>query len=155
MSADLPPLVRPMRVEDLDAVYAAQGPADDWPWSKAQIIAEFSNPRARQWVLERSHSGTVAIVAFALFWLVHDEVHVLNIAVHPFFRRQGNGSLLLRHLIADARQRCSDCVLLEVRASNLAAQRLYATLGFVPTGLRKAYYQSNGEDAVLMRLSLN
>ncbi len=154
MSADAVLVIRPMRDADIDTVYEVQGPALDWPWSKTQIVAELTNPHARQWVLERQQGNTVFIVAFALFWFVHDEVHVLNIAVHPSCRRQGHGSRLLHALINEARRRLSQSVLLEVRASNTAAQRLYASLGFVPTGRRKGYYQSNGEDAVLMRLSL-
>ncbi len=83
---------------------------------------------------------------------VLDEVHIMQIAVAPSYRRQGIAERLSRNLLVD---KAGMSLLLEVRASNLAAQSLYEKLGFVHSGIRKAYYvpQSEGEareDAVLM-----
>lgn len=83
---------------------------------------------------------------------VLDEVHIMQVAVAPSYRRRGIAEQLSRNLLA-AKQGVA--LLLEVRASNLAAQSLYEKLGFVHSGVRKAYYVAKDagearEDAVLM-----
>jgi len=94
------------------------------------------------------------IVGYALFWFLPEEVDIHNIAVHTNFRRQGIGQALLQQVVAEARGRKSSRVTLEVRVSNIPAQKLYESVGFVGTGLRKGYYSDDGEDAVLMALEL-
>lgn len=83
-----------------------------------------------------------------------DEAEILNIAVHPSFRRLGVGVRLMRVLIDAAQERGACSLYLEVRASNVAAAALYRSLGFETIGVRKNYYTSPREDAVLMSLSL-
>jgi [ribosomal protein S18]-alanine N-acetyltransferase len=89
-----------------------------------------------------------------LFWFVSEEVDIHNIAVHPDFRRQGIGRLLLEQVVAAARRQERLRVTLDVRFSNASAQSLYRRFGFVARGLRKAYYSDNGEDALVMALEL-
>ena len=83
-----------------------------------------------------------------------DEAHIVTIATHPDYRRQRLGQLLLEQMIKRAHMGGAYDITLEVRAGNLAAQEMYKKLGFVTVGLRKRYYQDNGEDAVLMTLFL-
>ncbi|MBL9039711.1 MAG: ribosomal protein S18-alanine N-acetyltransferase, partial [Archangium sp.] len=91
---------------------------------------------------------------FVIDWLVVDEVHVLNVATDTTFRRQGVARRVLTAVLETGRaQRCR-LATLEVRASNTAAKALYASLGFQPVGLRRAYYSDNKEDAVVMTLEL-
>jgi ribosomal-protein-alanine N-acetyltransferase len=80
------------------------------------------------------------------------EAHITNIAVREKHQRQGIGELLLISLIDLALELGAHLVTLEVRASNTAAQRLYAKYGFVQVGLRRGYYTDNREDGVLMTL---
>ena len=80
---------------------------------------------------------------------------LLTIATVPAARGRGIASLMLTELVATAREVSCPDVLLEVRQSNEAAQRLYARHGFVPIGRRRRYYQAPPEDAVVMRLTLN
>jgi ribosomal-protein-alanine N-acetyltransferase len=93
-------------------------------------------------------------VAFGNYWLVADEVHLLNIATHPQARRAGHASRLLAHIVALGRRRGCRLVTLEVRRSNAAAQRLYRRFGFRPVGVRPNYYAEDQEDAIVMLLDL-
>ena len=84
-------------------------------------------------------------------WLIADECHVLNVAVHPDSRRLGIGTVLISEAIAEARSSGVGMVTLEVRRSNLAARQLYRKLEFEERRLRRHYY-GPGEDAIIMEL---
>jgi ribosomal-protein-alanine N-acetyltransferase len=84
------------------------------------------------------------------FWLIVDEAHICTLAVHPEWRGQGLGELLLAHLIDQATALNAAVATLEVRTSNLVAQQLYRKYGFEVVGLRKGYYSDNHEDALIM-----
>jgi ribosomal-protein-alanine N-acetyltransferase len=90
-----------------------------------------------------------------LTWLVADELHILNVATDPTYRRRGIGQALVERAIAFARERRVRLVLLEVRRSNLPAIRLYRSFGFCVLGIRRGYYGDNGEDAIEMGLVLD
>jgi ribosomal-protein-alanine N-acetyltransferase len=80
-----------------------------------------------------------------------DEAWVQNIAVRRDAQRRGIGRLLLEALLAEAARRGVRSVLLEVAADNAPAQRLYATYGFEPIGVRRGYYQPSNTDALVMQ----
>ena len=84
------------------------------------------------------------------FWLIVDEAHICTLAVHPEWRGQGLGELLLVHMIDHATALNAAVATLEVRTSNLGAQQLYRKYGFEVVGLRKGYYSDNHEDALIM-----
>ncbi len=94
------------------------------------------------------------VLGFLCSALVLDEWHIYNLATHPNFRRQGIARALLREGRARAQEQGARYALLEVRASNLPAQRLYRQLGFSPIHRRKNYYTQPLEDALLMRCDL-
>ena len=94
------------------------------------------------------------IIGYVLFWILPGALDIHNIAVHMEYRRRGIARVLLRRIIEQAREQAITRVLLEVRASNLPAQKLYESIGFVTTGVRKGYYSDNGEDALAMTLDL-
>jgi ribosomal-protein-alanine N-acetyltransferase len=77
-----------------------------------------------------------------------------NIAVHVDFRRRGIARVLLGQVVSEAKRQSNVRVMLEVRRSNIQAQKLYESLGFVATGIRKGYYSDDGEDALAMTLEL-
>jgi ribosomal-protein-alanine N-acetyltransferase len=109
---------------------------------------------ARTWArLRVARSESSQVLGYILFWHVTDEIHLLNVAVSPQVRRQGIGRALVLDLLDYARAHAAAKVLLEVRASNAAAIRLYQELGFEEFNVRKAYY-SDGEDGIEMMLEL-
>ena len=116
------------------------------PWSFASLLYELENPSAvyLSAVMEETVLGYVGMHHIV------DEGHITNLAVDPAHRRRGIGALLLRALIAKAREREMTLLTLEVRASNRAAIALYGGFGFVPEGLRARYYRNPTEDAVIM-----
>lgn len=136
----------PMREEDLDAVVDIERQCFAEPWSLGLFRHELRLPFSRS-VVARSTEGT--ILGYACWWVIGDEVHILNLAVHPHYRRRGIGRLLLEVVQDTARQVEARLVTLEVHHDNEAAQTLYAAHGFVPTGLRRNYY-SQGRHAVVM-----
>lgn len=94
------------------------------------------------------------IMGYICFWVVADELHVLNVAVHKACRRRGVGRVLVLRAIQEGRVRGVRKALLEVRSSNVDARSFYQSLGFQIVGERPGYYGRNGEPAVLMDLVL-
>jgi len=136
---------------DLDEVMAIERTSFRHPWSSRFFLEELQVACARSVLAEINGK----IVGYVLFWLLPEEVDIHNIAVHTDFRRQGIGHVLLQQVAEQARSRNSSRITLEVRVSNLPAQNLYKSLGFVSKGLRKGYYSDDGEDALMMALELD
>lgn len=143
-------IIAPALREDLDRVLAIEVLVHTAPWPRRifedELVHEFAHLD-----LMRVNGQ---IVAFINYWVVHDELQLLNLATHPAAQRRGHAAGLLDHLIAIGHQQKSRCVALEVRKSNVAAQALYRKFGFVGVGIRPRYYQDNQEDAVQMILEL-
>jgi ribosomal-protein-alanine N-acetyltransferase len=90
------------------------------------------------------------IIGYGGFWHILDEAHISNIAIHPDFRGQGFGKMLLLHLLEQAASRGAVKATLEVRRSNVIAQGMYARFGFKLVSVRKNYYTDEHEDALIM-----
>ena len=99
---------------------------------------------------ELPQSNRHCIIGFTSMWVMADEAHITNIAVRQSHQRQGIGELLLISIIDLANELKASIVTLEVRVSNLPAQKLYRKYGFEQVGLRRNYYTDNREDALLM-----
>ncbi len=136
---------------DIDEVLEISRLSFPSPWSKRLFLDELANPNSHI-VLARDDTDTV--LGFACFWVVADETHILNIAVHPRFRRQGIAKRLLNHVLESAKNKGISYFALEVRNQNQAAIEFYKGFGFKAVGVRKGYYADTGEDAVLMELEL-
>ncbi|MCX6640137.1 MAG: ribosomal protein S18-alanine N-acetyltransferase [bacterium] len=89
------------------------------------------------------------VIAYLLGQFVSDESHLLNVGVLPEHRRKGIGRLLLDLFLTRCEEKEANTCYLEVRAGNLAAQKLYFQYGFMPVYVRKKYYP-NGEDALIL-----
>jgi len=139
--------------DDLDAVAEIERLSFPAPWAGPAFALELARPWARLDLLR--HAGTGRVVAFSSYWVVADELHILNVAVHPSERRRGHAARLLRHILDEARRAQVRVLSLELRASNDAAAALYRKLGFRQVGVRPRYYANNGEDALLMDLELS
>ena len=139
-----------MTAADIENVIAIERASFQFPWSTRFFLDELQVDCARSLLAEVEGR----IVGYVLFWFLPEEVDIHNIAVHPDFRRQGIGRLLLEQVIDSARRQERLRVTLDVRFSNAPAQNLYRSFGFVIRGLRKGYYSDNGEDALVMALEL-
>ena len=142
--------IAPMQPADLDAVEEIERHSFRSPWP-AQVFAE---ELTREWARIDVARERGRVIGFVDYWLVHDEIHLLAIAVHPDVRRRGVGARLLDHLLDLGRARGSALITLEVRRSNTPAIGLYERAGFVVVGVRPRYYQEDGEDALVMTLEL-
>ena len=139
-----------MTLADLDEVMAIERASFAYPWSSRFFHQEFEVECARSILAEMNGR----IVGYVLFWLLPETVDIHNLAVRGEYRRRGVGRILLHKVIVEALGQSSARVTLEVRKSNLAAQKLYESAGFVATGVRNGYYSDDGEDALTMALDL-
>ncbi|WP_277253864.1 ribosomal protein S18-alanine N-acetyltransferase [Neptunomonas phycophila] len=121
-------------------------------WSESQLLAHLQHPDT----LNMGVYDQDRLIAFAISRVVLDEVELYQIATHPAYAGQGVASQLLSSLVTRWRSQHCTVALLEVNASNVAALRLYAKIGFVENGRRRGYYQTEAgkQDAVLMQLSI-
>lgn len=146
--------IRKMTLGDLPAVMAIEHQAFSNPWTTEMVKKELTQDWSTVLLGESITPSGWVIRAFAIFWLVADEVHVLNVATDGAVRRQGFGRQVMDAVLETGRAHKCRIATLEVRRSNEAAQRLYASLGFKAVGMRPAYYQDDREDAVIMILDL-
>ena len=141
------PVIRFMRLRDVDAVAAIEQATFARPWSRESFRQEVTrNAVARYLVAEKNGE----ILGYAGAWVILDESHITNIAVREDARGQGIGRKLTEELLRILSSLGACYATLEVRVSNLRAQNLYKSLGFVSVGKRKRYYEDNNEDAFLM-----
>lgn len=120
------------------------------PWSENSIAGELGNDLAL-WLVALEGDAVVGYVGSqtVLGW-----TDMMNVAVHPDYRRKGVGEALIRMLMQMLRERKCECLTLEVRASNAGAIALYEKLGFQEVGRRKNYYRNPKEDALILRTEL-
>ena len=139
---------------DLPQIIEIERLSFDNPWSRDSFLRELSLPFSRTTVAITTNGTTEAIVGYLCRWLVADECHILNVAVHPDARRARIAARLMEHAIGEAKREKARFVTLEVRRSNVAARSLYRKLSFEERRLRRNYYGS-GEDAIVMELRLD
>lgn len=142
-----------MEITDLEEVSALDRLSFSLPWPESSFNFEIeSNPVSRCWVAEVVREGVPVIVGMIVIWLIVDEAHIATFAVHPDYRGQKIGQRLLAFTLIDAYHSGAVRSFLEVRSGNRAARNLYARFGYKEAGIRKHYYQDNGEDAIMMNL---
>ena len=117
------------------------------PWSEMSIASELRSIWS-YWVVALDGERVVGYVGSQSSV---DESDIMNVAVHPDYRRRGIAENLIHNLVADLKTRGSHALMLEVRASNDPAIALYEKLGFRQVGLRKNYYRNPKEDALILR----
>jgi ribosomal-protein-alanine N-acetyltransferase len=139
--------VEPMRLEDLEGILEIEEASFPTPWSRKSFLYELLENERAVYLVAREEDRVQGYIGM---WLILDEGHITNLAVHPRARGRGIGELLLKALMAVSRSRGINRLTLEVRVSNLIARSLYAKLGFVGAGIRPGYYLDNNEDALIM-----
>jgi [ribosomal protein S18]-alanine N-acetyltransferase len=140
--------VRRLTYADLPQVISIERRAFPAPWSLAMFVLELSKPSGVCLcaVDGKQVVGYLICSRYDIVW------HIMNVAVDPELQATGIGTKLLTHLLAeiDGKEGRPSRYTLEVRLSNAHAIRLYERLGFLGAGLRRRYYQDNGEDALIM-----
>jgi len=122
------------------------------PWSLNSFRRELTLPFSRLIVAICDPADNLPC-GFLCRWLVADELHILNIAVHPNHRHTGIGTRLIEETIDEAKAKHAQVITLEVRRANLSARSLYRKFNFQERRLRKNYY-GPGEDAIVMELPI-
>ena len=172
--AALPLAIEPMQLAHVPAVMEIERESFSLPWPERAYRHEltqneFANyyvlysrspapqaatvsawQRLGQMIRRRPAAGSRPVLGYGGFWLMYDEAHISTLAIRPAQRRQGLGELLLIALLDEAHRLGARRATLEVRVSNAAAQALYAKYGFKQAGRRKAYYNDNREDALIL-----
>ena len=143
--------LRPMTVDDLEAVMEIENEAYPYPWTLG-IFRDCLHVGYCCWVYTQAGE----ILAYGVMSIAAGESHLLNICVRASARRTGLGTAMLEHLIQLASRHGADVALLEVRPSNVAAVDLYRSLGFNEVGIRRNYYPADEgrEDALVMARQL-
>lgn len=145
-------MIRKAQVGDVSSIVQIEEQSFGTPWSENAI---------RQEIVENENAFYIVaeidgiVVGYAGIWLILDEGHITNVAVHPGYRRRHVGSAIMAVLIAVTEQEGIFHHTLEVRSENTAAIRLYENLGFHSSGVRKGYYSDTGEDALIMWRSIS
>lgn len=134
-------------VKHIDDIMIVEKLCFEIPWSRAEFIHEISENELAVYL---SAEFNERVIGYIGMWNIHKEGHITNIAVHPQFRMNGIGELLVKNLMDISKKTGIESMTLEVKKSNMAAQRLYIRHGFTACGLRKSYYADNGEDAIIM-----
>ncbi len=139
-------IIRNMQEKDIPAILKIERISFSTPWTEVSFLNEIKNPYA---ILKVALFVEV-IIGYICAHHILDECHILNLAVHPDFRRRGIATLLLKKLMNETMEKGSRFYYLEVRISNIGAQQFYERFGFRIMGKRKKYYHSPDEDAALM-----
>ena len=135
-----------MQIEDVEEVAELDKKCFPTPWSVSAYSNEVHNPSA-YYVVARVDDR---IIGFAGIWLIMEEAHITTIGVDPEFRGQKIGERILVHLLEEAIHRGARRATLEVRKTNFIAHKLYDKYMFRTVAVRKGYYTSNNEDALVM-----
>lgn len=136
-----------MRPEHLNQVEAIEKASFPTPWSRSSFAFEITQNNFAFYVVAAAEEE---VLGYGGMWLILDEAHITNLAVHPEHRGKRIGRALMMELMRRAVMMGITRMTLEVRPSNLAARRLYKSLGFEERGLRKRYYTDTKEDAIIM-----
>jgi len=144
---------RSMDIADIDTVEALERELYPFPWTRGNFLDSLQASFDIQVLV-----GGGGLIGYSVAMKVPEELHLLNLSVAVEFQQKGVGRWMLLRLFEEASAQGASSLLLEVRPSNTAAQRLYRSLGFGPIGIRRRYYPSfnnTREDAIVMRCTVD
>jgi ribosomal-protein-alanine N-acetyltransferase len=146
-------LIEPLRKADLPEVLAIEVASFSLPWTEEMFDTELSQEALAAVLVARlpAAGAPPPVAGYICVWVVTDELHINNLAVHPRWRQRGIARALLGAALRHGRARGARVAYLEVRASNQTAQALYRKARFEVVGVRPRYYTHPVEDAVVMR----
>lgn len=148
--------IEPATLESLPDILHIEEACFSAPWTRKMLEAELKGNRFAHFLLAKqtdaSGTDSTAVVGYLCYWMVFEEVRLMNLAVLSSMRRHGLARTLVIHALHTGVDQGAVRALLEVRASNVAARALYLGLGFRQIATRPSYYTNPNEDAVLMEL---
>ena len=147
MVSTAPVLIEDMTIDDVAGVQEVERSSFPVPWPANAFRHELTQNKNARYIVAREGGQ---IVGYAGLWLMVDEAHITTFAVLPEHRRRRIGERLLQRLFDIADEMGAEWLTLEVRVSNIGAQRLYEKYGFRRAGVRRRYYSDNNEDALIM-----
>lgn len=140
--------VVPFEQGDIDQVMAIEVVSFTAPWSRQSYLELAPLDSVRFFVVKRDDK----VIGYMLYQMWFEEMELHTIAVAPDERGRGISTMMIEHLINDAKKRDTKRIFLQVRPSNKAAMGLYKKFGFETVGIRHHYYRDNFEDAYIMKL---
>lgn len=146
------PVLQPATAADLREIADLEVACYSDPWPETAFAPLADNPAVLFHVAREGEGEPVA--GYVVAWFAADEGEVANLAVRPGLRQRGFGVALLDSVLAEATRRGTGSLFLEVRESNTAARKLYASRNFEEVGRRRRYYRSPEEDALILRCTL-
>lgn len=150
-------VIEPATVESLPDILQIEEACFSAPWTRKMFHAELSGNPFAHFLLAKQvpplgEVGSISLVGYLCFWVVFEEVRLMNLAVIESMRHKGIARALVIQALEVGLAQAARCAVLEVRASNHAAHALYRSLGFRDVTIRPTYYTNPIEDALLMEL---
>jgi ribosomal-protein-alanine N-acetyltransferase len=143
--------IQKMEPEHLDEVLLIETSSSLTPWSKEMFLEELRNPLARSFIYRVDEPQGHPLAGFICFRSVGEESELLNLCVHPLYRRKGIGRKLMQFYMEFGRAKQIKTFYLEVQVSNPPAIRLYQGFSYQPEGTRKKFYQGKFDALVMVR----
>jgi [ribosomal protein S18]-alanine N-acetyltransferase len=140
--------IRRLALQDLDAIERIENAVYPTPWSRSMFAGELAKPSSL--CIGGFDPDNGRLIAYLIVSRYVDAWHIMNLAVHPGWRRAGVASRLLDELLLLTGRDSRRGYTLEVRVSNTSAIALYERFGFETSGIRRGYYTDNREDALIM-----
>jgi len=134
-----------MKEQDLESVLEINNLCFSPPWTISALKNELKNKFSKYLILKLANK----VIGYAGIWIIIDEAHITNIAIHPDFRGIGGSDVLMNSIIDICKENRIPAITLEVRENNFPAVSLYKKYNFIQEGLRKDYY-GKGINAILM-----
>lgn len=138
--------IKAMNSSHVEGVFEVSKLSLSETWNMESIERELSNKLAKYFVALDGDK----VIGFIGMWIILDEGDITNIAVHPNYRKQGIGNLLINRLVSLCKESNINSLTLEVREGNIPAQNLYKKHKFKEEGLRKNFYDNPKENAIIM-----
>lgn len=140
-------VIRSMTAFDIPDVLKIERLSFATPWTKEAFENEIQRNLCARYIVAVKEGSPIG---YAGMWLIIDECHITNVAVHPDYRGMHVGDALMKYITNMGLAKGIKTMTLEVRKTNLIAQNLYIKYGFEPVSIRRGYYGDNGEDAIIM-----
>ena len=143
---------RRMTLADVPQVHAIEERTFATPWSYQSFVDEMTTNKCARYLVAEEDGR---VIAYDGAWLIFEEGHITNIAVDEPYRGRGVGTEVTRALMQYAANMGVQYLTLEVRRSNLVAQKMYQSLGFLKLGLRKRYYEDMTQMEIAKELGIS